>query len=185
MPRPAAILLNGTSSSGKTTLARALQLATPEPLLYASNDQFIFMTPDHILKNDALRPTVLLPLLSAFHRTLPLILGTRLPVIIDHVIERWGWMDEIAEALHGFDVFFVKVHCPLEELERRELARGDRQLGFARMQLEFVHRYGSYDAEIDTHAHSFDENVASLQALLHSDIKPTALPAYRQLRQSA
>jgi chloramphenicol 3-O-phosphotransferase len=75
MHRAAAILLNGTSSSGKTTLATALQKAMPEPLLYVSNDKFIFMTPEHVLKDDALRPKVLLPLLSAFHHSLPLIAG--------------------------------------------------------------------------------------------------------------
>jgi chloramphenicol 3-O phosphotransferase len=73
MTRATAILLNGTSSSGKTTLATALQRAMPEPTLYVSNDKFIFMASDQVLNDDQLRPKVLLPLLSAFHRSLPLI----------------------------------------------------------------------------------------------------------------
>lgn len=88
MTRAAAIVLNGTSSSGKTTLATALQRAMPEPTLYVSNDKFIFMTPDHVLKDNQLRPQVLLPLISAFHRSLPLIADCGFPMIIDHVIER-------------------------------------------------------------------------------------------------
>lgn len=182
MQRATAILLNGTSSAGKTTLALALQKAMPEPLLYVSNDKFIFMTPDHVLKDDALRPKVLLPLLSAFHRSLPLIAGCGFPMIIDHVIERRDWMDEIAEALRELDVYFVKVDCPLEELERREIARGDRQVGFAKMQLDWVHRHGDYDAVVNTFTHSLEENVQTLTQLLGSGVKPQALQRYREMR---
>lgn len=182
MNRAPAILLNGTSSSGKTTLATALQRAMPEPVLYVSNDNFIFMTPEHVLKDDAARPKVLMPLLSAFHRSLPLIAGCGFPMIIDHVIERCDWMDEIAEALRGFDVYFVKVECPVEELERRESARGDRQIGFAKMQLEWVHRYGDYDAVVNTFTHTLAENVETLKQLLCSGAKPQALERHRDMR---
>lgn len=180
MSRATAILLNGTSSSGKTTLATALQRAMPEPALYVSNDKFIFMTPDHVLKDDQLRPKVLMPLLSAFHRSLPLIADCGFPMIIDHVIERREWMDEIAQSLRGFDVFFVKVSCPLEELERREKARGDRQIGFAKMQLEWVHRYGDYDDEVDTFTHTTEQNVERLKQLIYSEKKPVAFERYRK-----
>ncbi len=184
MHRAAAILLNGTSSSGKTTLATALQKVMPEPLLYVSNDKFIFMTPEHVLKDDAVRPKVLLPLLSAFHRALPLIAGCGFPMIIDHVIERQDWMDEIAEALRGFDVCFVKVDCPLEELERREIARGDRQVGFARMQMDWVHRHGEYDAEVNTFTSTLEENVEALRQLFYSGVRPQALERYREMRSA-
>ncbi len=179
MNRAAAIFLNGTSSSGKTTLATAFQQAMDEPTLYVSNDKFIFMAPDHILKDNEMRPKVLLPLLSAFHRSLPIIAGCGFPMIIDHVIERKDWMDEIAEALCGFDVYFVKVDCPLEELERREKTRGDRQIGFARMQLGLVHNFCDYDATVDTYRHTVDQNAEQLKRLLYSNEKPTALERYR------
>ncbi|SKA91861.1 chloramphenicol 3-O phosphotransferase [Prosthecobacter debontii] len=178
------ILLNGTSSSGKTTLARAFQRTMAEPVLYVSNDHFIFMTPDPVLKDDARRPRVLLPLLSAFHRSLPLIASCGLPMIIDHVIERRDWMDEIAEQLEGLNVYFVRVECPLEELERREHERGGRQIGLARMQLDWVHRHGGYDAVLDTFHHTLDENVAKLKELIRSEQKPIALDHYRQQKQA-
>lgn len=151
----------------------------PEPTLYVSNDKFIFMTPDHILKDDQLRPKVLMPLLSAFHRSLPLIASCGFPMIIDHVIERRDWMEEIAESLRGFEVFFVKVDCPPEELERREKARGDRQIGFAKMQLDWVHRYGDYDEEVNTFTHTTEQNVERLKQLLYSGRKPAALERIR------
>ncbi|MBX3740919.1 MAG: AAA family ATPase [Akkermansiaceae bacterium] len=185
MNRAHAILLNGTSSSGKTTLATALQRAMPEPTLYVSNDKFIFMAPDEALKDDLIRPKLLMPLLSAFHRSLPLIAGCGFPMIIDHVIERTDWMDEIAQALRGFDVFFVKVGCPLEELERREAARGDRQLGFAKMQLGWVHRHGDYDNEVNTFTHTTEQNVEQLKQLFYSGKKPQALERIRNQTDTA
>src|SRR4051812_30240932 len=125
MNRASAIFLNGTSSSGKTTLATAFQKAMPEATLYVSNENFIFMAAQHVLNDAKERPRVLLPLLSAFHRTLPIIASCGFPMVIDHVIERQDWMDEIADALSGIEVYFVKVSCPLEELERREKVRGN------------------------------------------------------------
>ena len=41
-----AILLNGTSSSGKTTLAKVLQQKLKEPYLYVSLDQYRDSLPD-------------------------------------------------------------------------------------------------------------------------------------------
>ncbi|GAA5482002.1 chloramphenicol phosphotransferase CPT family protein [Haloferula sargassicola] len=179
MNRPTAIFLNGTSSSGKTTLATAFQDAMVSPALYVSNDKFIFMAPRHVLKNDSVRPSVLLPLLSAFHQSLPIIARCGFPMIIDHVIEKKDWMDEIALALKDVPTFFVKVTCPLEELERREIARGDRQIGFARMQSTLVHGFCDYDAEVDTYHQSITQNVAILKGLLESGREPVALDRYR------
>jgi chloramphenicol 3-O phosphotransferase len=125
-----------------------------------------------------------MPLLSAFHRSLPLIADSGFPLIIDHVIERRDWMEEIAGALQGFRVYFVKVECPLEELERRELARGDRQIGFARMQLDWVHRYGAYDAEVNTLTHSTAENVERLKQLFYSGREAEALERIRSEKES-
>ncbi|GGR32117.1 hypothetical protein GCM10008957_48420 [Deinococcus ruber] len=48
------------------------------------------------------------------------------------------------------DVFYVGVHCPLPELERREWQRGDRGLGDARRDFETVHTFSGYDFEIDS-----------------------------------
>lgn len=44
----------------------------------------------------------------------------------------------------------VGVFCPLDELERREKERGDRRIGQAKEQLEFVHKEEVYDLKVDT-----------------------------------
>lgn len=174
MQRYPILFLNGTSSSGKTTTCEAFQKLWHEPTYYASCDKFIFMLPPHVLQSDAIRPDALLPIISAFHQSLPHIAACGLPVITDHVLESEQWLIECAQSLKEYDVLFVGVKCPLEELERREIARGDRQIGFARMQYERVHRYGDYDFEIDTDRNTPEECAAQLKELLLSGQKGTA-----------
>jgi chloramphenicol 3-O phosphotransferase len=47
-------------------------------------------------------------------------------------------------------VFFVGLRCPVDVLEARERARGDRRAGEARSDDAIVHGYGEYDLEIDS-----------------------------------
>ena len=61
-----------------------------------------------------------------------------------------------ARALSDLPVLFVGVHRPVPVLERRELARGDRDVGQARWQSSRVHGHGAYDVEVDTHASSVE-----------------------------
>ena len=52
MNRGKIIILNGVSSSGKTTLAKALQNAFDELYVRLSIDDFISMMSDKMVKND-------------------------------------------------------------------------------------------------------------------------------------
>jgi chloramphenicol 3-O phosphotransferase len=168
------IFLNGTSSAGKTSIAKAFQRLHVEPCLYASVDAFIFMFADHVRANDAMRRKVLPPVISAFHRSLPMLAACGFPVIVDHVIESRKWVVECANALAGLHAYFVGVHCPLEVLEERERKRGDRQIGFARWQFERVHTYGEYDLTLDTSVLSPDQCAERLIELISSGATPGA-----------
>ena len=147
------ILINGASSSGKSTLARQLQQTLPIPFWHFSFD--------HLRDSDALpmarvrsgefdwsamRPAVF----DGFHRCLPVLAETGNNLIVDHIIENEMWMWDLVKLLAGLDVFFVGVHCPLPELERRERARGDRRVGEARTDYQVVHGFAEYDLEIDS-----------------------------------
>ena len=59
-------------------------------------------------------------------------------------------MSDLVKLLADLDVFFVGVHCPLPELERRERERGDRRVGEARTDYRVVHSFAEYDLEIDS-----------------------------------
>lgn len=180
MSRPPVLFLNGTSSAGKTTVAKAFQRLWHDPVVYASIDSFIFMFADHVLNNDEVRKVALWPLISAFNQSLPKIANAGFPMVVDYVMESRVWLEECLDSLAGHEVYFIGVKCPLEELERREVARGDRQVGFARWQHDRVHRYGAYDLELDTHLQPPKECAGLLRDLVHSGRRPEAFPRLRE-----
>ena len=169
------ILVNGTSSSGKTALTRALQGRLPDLWLEMGIDRFAYALPARV----AGEPTW--PLLfryvpgdgngrfriettpaghrfvSGLHAAVAAIAGNGLNVIVDHVILERAWLEDCDRLWAGFSVVSVGVRCPLEVVLRRELARKDRTLGQAEAQFEVVHRWARYDVEVDTSVLSPDE----------------------------
>jgi chloramphenicol 3-O phosphotransferase len=148
------IFLNGASSSGKTTLAKALQSSLDTPFLHVSSDQLVGMLPE---RRDPAGPfawwTDVRPkFFAGFHRCIPALAAAGNDLIVDHIIEFPTWRDELASLLRGFDVFLVGVHCDLTEIDRRETQRGDRRPGEGRthVQQDGIHTFGPYDFEITT-----------------------------------
>ena len=146
------ILINGASSAGKSTLARSLQQQLHEPFLHWSFDHLRESNalPMARIRHGALdwasmRPAVF----DGFHRCLPAFAKAGNNLIVDHIIEQEQWLADLVRLLAPFDVFFVGVHCPLPELERRERHRGDRRIGEARTDFHAVHRFTEYDLGID------------------------------------
>jgi chloramphenicol 3-O phosphotransferase len=143
------------------------------------------MFADHVRANDAVRRKVLPPVISAFHRSLPVLAECGFPVVVDHVIESRQWVEECAIALADLRAYFVGIHCPLEVLEARERKRGDRQIGFARWQFERVHTYGDYDFTLDTSVLSPEQCAEQLIALLRSSDIPHAFSGIRKSANKA
>jgi len=71
-------------------------------------------------------------------------------LIVDEVMIGPDKAQEYRALLSRFDVRFVGLFAPLDVLETRERARGDRETGLARWQYHRVHRDMVYDLEIDT-----------------------------------
>ena len=69
-------------------------------------------------------------------------------LLVEHIVETADWMSRLLRLLELHDVFFVGLHCPLVELERRERTRGDRRIGEARADFEITHSFCLYDLEI-------------------------------------
>jgi len=102
------ILLNGASSSGKSTLATGLQHALDEPFLYLSSDQLVDagVLPE---RRDAegpfrwweeLRPRFF----AGFHGCIPALADAGNDLIVEHVIEFPAWRAELAQLLAHLDV---------------------------------------------------------------------------------
>jgi chloramphenicol 3-O phosphotransferase len=71
-------------------------------------------------------------------------------VIFDHVLHDRAMYDSYRNASAGLDFFTVAVTCPLDVLEQRERARGDRVLGRARGLADIVHTFCGYDVMVHT-----------------------------------
>jgi len=65
---------------------------------------------------------------DGFHRSLPAYAEAGNNLIVEHIFDTPDWVERVATLLAPFDVFFVGPHVPLDELVRREAARGDGRL---------------------------------------------------------
>ena len=166
------ILLNGVSSVGKSSICRALQAITAEPFLYMEMDAYLAaMPPKYLDHPDGLsyeqgemdgRPTIFVKTGAIAERTLAgmrhaaaAMAGQGTNLIIDEVFfgdRHNGFANPVAEYRHllaSYTLKMVGVFAPLDVIEAREMARGDRMVGMARWQFDEVHHGMTYDLEID------------------------------------
>ena len=147
------IFIHGPSSSGKTTLARAVQQQLDLPFLIFSFDVFRdcqVLPMDQINGGTFSWPDMRPAVFKGVHQCLRALAIAGNNVLFEHIIETQAWLDELVRLLAGLDVFFVGLHCSLEELERREGQRGNRRIGEARTDLETVHSFATYDLALDS-----------------------------------
>ena len=146
------IFLNGTSSSGKSSIAKALQQILDTPALHVEIDTFTQMLPEGFLETAVpeLRRETAARLVSGFHHAVAALASVGNTIILDHVVPSPQWWQECMTLFAPYRLITAGVYCSLEELERRETDRGDRQPGLARMQFAHVHQHGSYQVEVDT-----------------------------------
>lgn len=177
------LILNGTSSSGKTRLVRALQTRLAEPYLEAGIDKFIWMLPGRYLERPLWDEVLGLAnqagplghqLMTGMHQTITTLARAGLNVIADHVLVEPAWLHECAARLSDLPAFFIGVRCPLAVLEQREQQRKDRTLGQARLQFDLVHAHGIYDLEVDTSIFSPEACAAQIQQHLQTGRPPAA-----------
>ncbi len=164
------IFLNGTSSSGKTSIAKALQAVLPDTWLHVSVDTFLEMASDR-------RALDFKPFLRGYHASIGALATAGNRLIVDHVLQQGAWLRETADALGDTPVLFVGLRCPLEVLEQRERTRGDRGRGTARKQFPLIHRHGAYDVEIDTSTTTPEGAAAVIAELVTNGQVPPSLRA--------
>jgi chloramphenicol 3-O phosphotransferase len=177
------LILNGASSSGKSSLVAALQRILDEPFLEAGMDKFIFMLPkrylDRPLWDDILGSAVEAgsfghQLFAGMHRAIAVLSRCGLNVIADHVLVEPAWVEDCARVFAKLPAYLIGVRCPLEVLVAREAARKDRTLGQAAAQHDLVHRHGVYDLEVDSSLHTTEYLAAQIRRFLLSGDPPSA-----------
>ncbi|MEM7700833.1 MAG: AAA family ATPase [Pseudomonadota bacterium] len=165
------IILNGVSSAGKTTLAKAIQKYAGDIWMHIAMDSFMTMLPDgrefdrewfpvtEVAHEDGTLPRISNgpsgeALLSQMRQLVARMAESGFNVIVDEVADRIT-IEDYRRRL-GSACLVVKVDAPLSELERRERERGDRLIGLAREQSARIHEGIEYDLEVNTLAQTPD-----------------------------
>ncbi|MEM1194916.1 MAG: chloramphenicol phosphotransferase [Pseudomonadota bacterium] len=177
------ILLNGVSSAGKTTLAREIQARVKETFLHVEMDKFISFLPDgdefkpEWFRVDRVQgPLGRLPRISNGPSGAALLSVMRQFVInagqkgLNMVVDEVCHASEIADygaGLAGRELCIAKVFAPIDVIEARERARGDRLVGLALEQSSHLHEGIVYDREVDTGEKTSDALARELLAAVN------------------
>ena len=160
------IFLHGASSSGKSTIAKALQDQIETPFWHISIDHLrdAGVLPTRRFKSGEFHwSDAKAAFFDGFHRSLKAYADAGNNLILEHILDKEGWLELLGELFARHDVFFVGVHCPLELLIEREAARGDRPIGSARQDYETIHVGKAYDIELSS-TDGVDANIDKLLA---------------------
>jgi chloramphenicol 3-O phosphotransferase len=174
------VLLHGTSSAGKTTVARALQGFSDEPWIRLGIDAFWNAIDERWMEHGSRAAEGFL--WTADARIVPGPVGQRLAagmraavaafaragndVLVDDVFIDPDWLDAWRHELSDLEWFFVGVVAPIEVLEERERARGNRIVGEARAQVDVIHDGIEYDLIVDSARQSPQECAEVIMAML-------------------
>lgn len=193
------ILLNGTSSAGKSTIAKKLQEILDQPYLHTGLDHFLAAAPtsrlfayadsteqtnaegwllpfrDGVLVDAPRLGPVAYQWLDGMYTSFATLAAAGINLIVDDVIYDPQVLQTAAMRLAGLPVLFVALHCPMEVAIDREQQRGDRAPGGAAIFHGLVHRHGLYDLELDTAQLRPTECAEQIQTALQHQDPQTAL----------
>jgi chloramphenicol 3-O phosphotransferase len=176
------IILNGVSSSGKSSFARALQMHAQETFVRVAMDDFLSMLPpgrelglDWFPLQHKQTPEGPSPrfgtgprgsqLLGAMRAFVGSLAAKGMSVIVDEVCEAEAIRDYRFQA-GSARLVLIKVEAPLAVIEQRERERGNRLIGLARDQAGFLHKGITYDITVDTSKGTPDELAREIIAQL-------------------
>lgn len=145
------IVLNGSSCSGKTTLARALQEVFREPYLRLGVDIVHAMLPDRFRDwHNPANEQMVKRALTGMHQSAATMADAGNYIILDTVLVNRSAVLECARALTEHRAFFIGLFCDEAELRKRADARGKGLAETALKQAHHIHAHGHYDLKLNT-----------------------------------
>lgn len=159
------ILLNGVSSSGKSTIGKLIQNLSDEPYLLLGIDTVFDLIPE-MFKNHL---PILDLALTNLHKLCASLYNDGMNLIIDHVIVRECEIKELLFMLKDSDFISIKVDCDKNVLKQREIARGNRIIGVSETQSVKIDRFVTYDLSIDTTSIEPEQNARKILNFANND----------------
>lgn len=155
------IVLNGGSSSGKSTLAKALQVELAGYWLRFGVDTLIEAAPPRLLSvgdglhigvDGSVTPGPAFAAVEAqwMKGVATVAVAGGQVIVEDNFVSGPSAQHRWREVLGDLPTAWVGVHCPPAVAAERERDRVDRVEGMAANQAELVHRGIDYDLEVDT-----------------------------------
>ena len=133
------VILNGVSSSGKSTLAKMIQDRSGFPFYRLDIDDFILMAPEKFNDYDNKDFSVQFKFSSKFFHVVKLYSDLGFDLIVPYMFfKKSESLLEFKELLCGYPLLIVNIYCPVDELQRRENVRRDRKIGSASEQLALL-----------------------------------------------
>lgn len=175
------VLLNGTSSSGKSSIARELVGVLDATWFHLPVDAFHAMRNNHPLAETDIQAEIDRTC-KGFHRAVAGMAAGGNNVVVDYPLSRRWRLLDLLDLLVPERTVLVGVRCALPELERRELARGDRQPGLAASQYDHVHAHGPHDLDVHTDHADPRECALRIRDFLPTRPRPTAFETLRGSR---
>ena len=177
------IFLNGSSSSGKTTLAITLQELLAEPFYHLGLDQFRDGMPAKYrglnspkgstgqrglnvvpINTEGETPFTSIQfgdegkvMLRGMRRAMAAMASEGLNLIIDDIILEQGFLEDYLHVMEGINLYFIGVRCTAEIISEREAMRPGRFPGTAVGHMDICHAHGKYDIEVETSSKSPEE----------------------------
>ncbi|MEY2474216.1 MAG: chloramphenicol phosphotransferase [Actinomycetota bacterium] len=194
---PDVVILNGTSSAGKSSIAQWLPMTLDRPMVCSGLDVVLMSMPiklhghrdgpyfESIADGTVIRlgPTAI-EIARAWHQAQATLVRQGFSLVLDEAIVCEQLLESLIDAFKGMRVWLVGVVCDEAVAVAREEARGDRQPGLARGLAELVHRDVEYDLVLDTTAISVQAASECVARLINS-ADPTAFERVTQLRSAS
>jgi chloramphenicol 3-O phosphotransferase len=191
------IILNGTSSSGKSSIAKALKILSPEPFLHVGIDLlYAIMPPSYInsgaqaaqgfkIVTKADNPSQKVDVeFGAFGQQVrdcspalaQIFMQANIHLIVDEVLIGDRFLRGYVETFNDSQTYFIGITCDLNVLKERELLRNNRAIGLAESQYHSVHapeRF--YDLVLDSSRTSQFDCAQQVLDFIKQHPEPTAL----------
>lgn len=195
-----AIIINGGSSAGKTSLGKALQQELKQPYLLMGIDLFWFTMPERQIDLDTVNPEfytwveeskdnipyfriipgpILDQMMIARYKAIAAFLKSGLNIIADDVIWKRLWLEECLKSLAPYEVYFIGLFCDERILAQREIQRGDRRSGWARGSQIYAHMDTTYDIRIDNSGLTPEQEAKVISERFASGLEPKAFAEMR------
>ena len=157
------IYLNGVTSTGKTTLSKAIQQKANENFYHLSNDMFQPMISEKYLQINYWK--FLSEAIIALYYTAKVLSDMNINVVIDGMLLEepefqsnfhQSHYEKMKSIFADTPMLMVDVYCPLDECRRRNIERGDRKIDQSDLQNNHMAKNINYDFSVDTYLNSPD-----------------------------